>query len=311
MFGLKSITNRLTKAVRDVGSFASGNPLATAALASPFLFSKGFPSLGASLFSGGTKAGGIPDLARLLLGGGSALLGYQQFQRDKDMQMKIYNDMMNRLLATDRKFGSEFGGSPFKNEQFGNLIADIRTGETFDKFDEKGNPIRTEADESGKAVPVTSKTGGIASLMAGGPPEQDMGQFGSSDSPMGASANNPFNPMNTVSGMIPETPLRQVMPPTMNMGGQATGVPGLTPDMSGPEMMDTIEDNPGITAFFPRRLGMIDGPGGPKDDKIPAMLSDGEYVFTAKAVENAGGPRAMYNMMNKLDPDSSKGRGII
>jgi len=311
MFGLKSIVNRATKAIRDIGSFAGDNPIATAAFASPLLFSKGFPSLGASLFSGGTKAGGIPDLARLLLGGGSALLGYQQFQRDKDMQMKIYNDMMNRLLATDRKFGSEFGGSPFKNEQFGNLIADIRTGETFDKFDEKGNPIRTEADESGKAVPVTSKTGGIASLMAGGPPEQDMGQFGTSDSPMGASANNPFNAMNTVSGMIPETPLRQVMPPTMNMGGQATGVPGLTPDMSGAEMMDTIEDNPGITAFFPRRLGMIDGPGRPKDDKIPAMLSDGEFVFTAKAVENAGGPRAMYNMMNKLDPDSSKGRGII
>ena len=311
MLGLKSIVNRATKAVRDIGSFASGNPLATAALASPFLFSKGFPSLGASLFSGNTTAGGIPDLARLLLGGGAGLLGYQQFQRDKDMQMKIYNDMMNRLLATDRKFGSEFGGSPLKTEQFGNLIADIRSGETFDKFDEKGNPIRTEADESGKAVPVTSKTGGIASLMAGGPPEQDMGQFGSPDSPMGASANNPFNQINMVSGMIPETPLRQVMPPTMNMGGQATGVPGLTPDMSGPEMMDTIEDNPGITAFFPRRLGMIDGPGGPKDDKIPAMLSDGEFVFTAKAVENAGGPRAMYNMMNKLDPESSKGRGII
>ena len=138
-----------------------------------------------------------------------------------------------------------------------------------------------------------------------------MGQFGSSDSPMGASANNPFNQINTVSGMIPETPLRQVMPPTMNMGGQATGVPGLTPDMSGSEMMDTIEDNPGITAFFPRRLGMIDGPGGPKDDKIPAMLSDGEFVFTAKAVENAGGPKAMYNMMNKLATESSKGRGII
>ena len=308
MLGLKSIVNRVTKGIRDFGSFAGDNPALTAAFASPFLFSN--PSLGASLFSG-TKAGGIPDLARLLLGGGAGLLGYQQFQRDKETQMKMYNDMMNRLLATDRKFGSEFGGSPFKSEQFGNLIADIKSGETFDKFDEKGKPIRTEADESGRAVPTTSKAGGIATLMAGGPPEQDMGQFGSSDSPMGASIKNPFDNMNIISGMIPETPLRQVMPPTMNMGGQATGVPGLTPDMSGPEMMDTIEDNPGITAFFPRRLGMIDGPGGPKDDKIPAMLSDGEFVFTAKAVENAGGPRAMYNMMNKLDPESSKGRGII
>ena len=57
---------------------------------------------------------------------------------------------------------------------------------------------------------------------------------------------------------------------------------------------------------FPRKNGMINGPGGPKEDKIPAMLSDGEFVFTAKAVDNAGGPRAMYNMMNKLDPESNR-----
>jgi len=55
------------------------------------------------------------------------------------------------------------------------------------------------------------------------------------------------------------------------------------------------------------KRGMVYGPGGPKDDKIPAMLSDGEFVFTAKSVENAGGPQAMYNLMNKLDPESSKG----
>ena len=55
------------------------------------------------------------------------------------------------------------------------------------------------------------------------------------------------------------------------------------------------------------KRGMVRGPGGPKDDKIPAMLSNGEFVFTAKAVDNAGGPNAMYNLMNKLDPESSKG----
>jgi hypothetical protein len=307
MLGLKSIVNRATKAVRDIGSFASGNPSFTSLLGLPFLFS----GQGGFKLPGFGTEGGIGDLIKLIGSGLIANRGFSELSKDKETQMKIYNDMIARLEATDRKYGSEFGGSPLKKEQFGDLIADIRTGETFDKFDEAGKPIKTEADESGKAVPVISKSGGIAALMAGGPPEQDMGQFGSSDSPMGASANNPFAGINTVSGMIPETPLRQVMPPTMNMGGQATGVPGLTPDMTGPEMMDTIEDNPGITAFFPRQLGMIDGPGGPKDDKIPAMLSDGEFVFTAKAVENAGGPRAMYNMMNKLDPESSKGRGII
>ena len=76
-------------------------------------------------------------------------------------------------------------------------------------------------------------------------------------------------------------------------------------------MMNQIKQNPGITDFFPPQFGHIRGPGGPKDDKIPAMLSDGEFVMTAKAVDNAGGPEAMYRMMNKLDPDSSKGKGII
>ena len=61
---------------------------------------------------------------------------------------------------------------------------------------------------------------------------------------------------------------------------------------------------------FPRRQGEISGPGGPKDDLVPAMLSDGEFVMTAKAVENAGGPRVMYNLMNSLDPDSSRGVGM-
>tara|TARA_R100000306_G_C4373709_1_gene141038 strand:- start:480 stop:1577 length:1098 start_codon:yes stop_codon:yes gene_type:complete len=52
------------------------------------------------------------------------------------------------------------------------------------------------------------------------------------------------------------------------------------------------------------------GPGTGTSDDIPAMLSDGEFVVTAKAVENLGGgdrmlgARKMYQMMNQLDPNS-------
>ena len=52
------------------------------------------------------------------------------------------------------------------------------------------------------------------------------------------------------------------------------------------------------------------GPGTGTSDDIPAMLSDGEFVVTAKAVENLGGgdrmegARRMYSMMNQLDPQS-------
>lgn len=41
-------------------------------------------------------------------------------------------------------------------------------------------------------------------------------------------------------------------------------------------------------ADFPPKNGQIDGPGTETSDDIPAMLSDGEFVMTAKAVKGAG-----------------------
>ena len=66
----------------------------------------------------------------------------------------------------------------------------------------------------------------------------------------------------------------------------------------------------GIAALEMDAGGAVNGPGGPKDDVIDAKLSDGEFVMTAKAVENFGGgdrmagAKRMYNMMNQLDPQS-------
>lgn len=60
-------------------------------------------------------------------------------------------------------------------------------------------------------------------------------------------------------------------------------------------------------ADFPRKTGTINGPGTGTSDSIPAMLSDGEFVFTAKAVRNAGngsrrkGAARMYKLMKKLE----------
>jgi len=58
---------------------------------------------------------------------------------------------------------------------------------------------------------------------------------------------------------------------------------------------------------FPRKTGPINGPGTATSDSIPAMLSDGEFVFTAKAVRNFGngsrreGAKKMYQMMKALE----------
>jgi hypothetical protein len=65
---------------------------------------------------------------------------------------------------------------------------------------------------------------------------------------------------------------------------------------------------------FPRKTGPINGPGTGTSDSIPAMLSDGEFVFTAKAVRNAGGgsrrkgAARMYRLMKKLEGGQVKGK---
>jgi hypothetical protein len=63
----------------------------------------------------------------------------------------------------------------------------------------------------------------------------------------------------------------------------------------------------GSTSDFPRKNGHINGPGTGTSDDIPAMLSDGEFVFTAKAVRNMGngsrrkGAKKMYALMKNLE----------
>ena len=94
-----------------------------------------------------------------------------------------------------------------------------------------------------------------------------------------------------------------------------------------PSLIEGEMDNPFYTGAFMNSGGIaslnmdmgggVSGPGGPKDDMIDAKLSDGEFVMTAKAVENFGngdryqGARKMYDMMNMLDPESETMQEVV
>jgi len=73
--------------------------------------------------------------------------------------------------------------------------------------------------------------------------------------------------------------------------------------------------NQGGVMDFPEKDGMINGPGNGQSDDIPAMLSDGEFVFTKQAVMAAGngdreqGTKKMYEMMYSLE-DKAENMGI-
>ena len=66
-----------------------------------------------------------------------------------------------------------------------------------------------------------------------------------------------------------------------------------------------FEDNVGIMAAAGG--GEVEGPGTGTSDSVPARLSDGEFVLTAKAVRGAGGgdrdlgAARMYDMMSELE----------
>lgn len=93
------------------------------------------------------------------------------------------------------------------------------------------------------------------------------------------------NPMEYLS----QYGIAALAPRRFNMGGFASGGIGA------------------LNRKYPRRTGPISGPGTETSDSIPAMLSDGEFVMTARAVRGAGGgsrregAKRMYQMMRKFE----------
>jgi hypothetical protein len=111
----------------------------------------------------------------------------------------------------------------------------------------------------------------------------------------------------------------------MLYGGLGTGILGSLIKSGQPEGDDTpIPEprkdytqifDPTIPTTFAAKGGVMDlqdggeskGPGTGTSDSIPAMLSDGEFVMTAKAVRGAGGgdrregARKMYEAMDQLE----------
>jgi len=94
---------------------------------------------------------------------------------------------------------------------------------------------------------------------------------------------------------------------TANPTRYRTGIPTYSPVSLSSVSIPTAYGAEGGSVGFPRRIGAIAGRGTGTSDDVPAMLSDGEYVMTAKAVRGAGngnrekGMRNMYDMMRQFE----------
>ena len=101
-------------------------------------------------------------------------------------------------------------------------------------------------------------------------------------------------------------------PPAMGVTARPPEAPGIPQPFNTADMYDFFRPvryaaKGGISNVYPRKTGKIDGPGTGTSDSIPAMLSDGEFVITAKAVRGAGngsrreGAKKLYRMMHALE----------
>lgn len=134
----------------------------------------------------------------------------------------------------------------------------------------------------------------------------------------------PYSPKSTMSdvrvatpGIMPPAP-PMYTPPQFALGSpQAIAQPYNTASMYTNLLPPIYRNDGGIASLagggYPRRTGQISGPGTETSDSIPAMLSDGEFVMTAKAVRGAGkgdrraGAKKMYALMHQLERNASRG----
>lgn len=64
----------------------------------------------------------------------------------------------------------------------------------------------------------------------------------------------------------------------------------------------------GTKLFGLKDGGEVEGPGGPRDDRVPAMLSDGEFVLNEGAVKHFG--LAKLTKMNEVGLKNQQARGL-
>ena len=124
---------------------------------------------------------------------------------------------------------------------------------------------------------------------------------------MGQPAPNPVEFGLLPAGTLPE--LSGGKPRGMSAGGIMAFAQG-----GAVQMQEGGEMDP---SMFPRMDGDINGPGTETSDDIPAMLSDGEFVMTGRAVRGAGSyemqadPNGIISLMPTLEEDRERGMDLM
>jgi len=296
-----------------VGSLIGGASPASAMKSALFAGAIGFAASGASsLMQGGTFMGGVTNAlpesfggGRNIVGGGGTQRGFLDYMKGGESAGATPEGMVpNVPAATGTTTGSmsdsiagvpgERPGSlyePPKYESFAKELgvpkAPVSSGGALSGLGGLVDKAGTWVKENPWPAVGIAGVGGalIASSMANkGTPATPLTKGPTGQDLLASNPNRyAFNISNfTPAQRTPTSPVVPYQPGGLGAIRMATG---------------------GVAA----RGGKIDGPGTGTSDSIPARLSDGEFVMTAKAVRGAGGgdrmkgARKLYEMMHKFE----------
>jgi hypothetical protein len=295
-FFLKQIGRRLRKAAADISGYAApivgalyGAPAgaATGALLGQYKRENpGDPTQGLNMALRGGLAGIASNIATgqspFSLGGGLAgrargLEGVGTFDFLKEPGKFFMNTGEG---GTGKSFLRDYG------EKLLGLGGEDKTNDVISKFKDKtiGELKPDELEELLGGLGSDDKKGLASMLKAGVPLTLALGYLFDKTGPKG-----------DVGMQAQELPLGQAIDPILNKKLNYDYNMPILPTMASGGVMD-LQDG-----------GESKGPGTGTSDSIPAMLSDGEFVMTAKAVRGAGGgdrregARKMYEAMDKLE----------
>ena len=265
-------------------------------------------------------AGFIPGIGSLAAAGiGAGIGGISAAGRDEDiLRGALTGGLMGGAsrLGTSKLLGGQFGSYKLPTDDFGvKLLTSLNKLNPFAKSEQQKLIEKATNDARINAINLlkdNNPNNDVAALeflnssAAGGKGGKGVGTLGS----LGTLAGG-LGLSYLLGSQIPK-PEDAIVDPSKIRQPERTDDFAFAPNQTytRPEI-----ESPFVPSTFAAKGGVLDlqdggeskGPGTGTSDSIPAMLSDGEFVMTAKAVRGAGGgdrregARKMYEAMDKLE----------
>ena len=191
--------------------------------------------------------------------------------------------------------------------------AGLQTGAAFDTMD-RAIALRAGVADRGRGVTGTVgnflNSGTATGVNVGNNSSQGLQTFQQGTSTMGQGFSSAMQGYNNQANILNQDFQNRLASYNASQSGfnSLLGAAGSIGGMMLAGPAGSVAGKMGSKLFGLKDGGQVEGPGGPRDDKVPAMLSDGEFVLNEGAVKHFG--LAKLQKMNEVGLKNQQDRGL-